>query len=358
MTMNRLKIALTIFALLFLGLPGCQDEYFPKLDQVEPLLVVKGFITNGEGPFLIRLGLSVRFQDPQVFNGVSGAEVSIHADDGSQVSLNEISPGYYQTPEGFSGEVGKAYTLHINTPDGHQYVSLPQEILPPMTVDSIYGTRGDKVHYKTSSVSSTLYQTLITGTYAFIKTSGPGEQQTWFRYTADLYVQHGFAVSDYEFWSCWIKRPITEYQTTDLGFFSDIDGTSQEVAFVPLLANGLPWVGFIDGLLYGQVRVVTNKLYTLNAEAYQFHKAKNEQLSAEGRIFDPISVQIPGNILCITDPAISALGFFEASSEITFSYRVVASLSQPNVTIIPAPAIDTIPDEGCVMNSYPPFWIN
>lgn len=358
MMMKTKKTSALVFLLLTLGFWGCQEEYYPEIDQIEPSLVVQGLITDQAGPYLVRLSMSGRFQEPPVYNGVSEAVVSIIDNDGNSAELLEVSPGYYQTPEGFQGEIGKAYTLQITTLDGYQYASTPQEILPPMNIDSIYGIKGEKVFYRPSSVSNIFFETNIIGSFAFISTSGSGEQLTRFRYSSELYVQYGVPVSDIEFWSCWIKKPITRFQSTDLGFFSDLDGASQNVAFVPLLANGLPYLEFPLDSLYDQVRVVINKVYTLNGEAYAFHKAKTEQMNASGRIFDPIAAQLPGNIICTSHPEKVALGFFEASSETTLTYRVITSFNQTTVNIIELPSMDSVSDEGCVINQYPPFWVN
>ncbi|MBW6499278.1 MAG: DUF4249 domain-containing protein [Bacteroidales bacterium] len=352
------KIVIFIIILITLIFSGCQEEYFAKLDKVEPLLVVQGMITNQPGPYLISLSLSWRFQEPPVFNALSGAIVSISANDATNVNLVELSPGSYYTPAGFIGEVGKEYTLQILTPDGHKYTSSPQEILPPLNIDSIYGTKSEKVFYRPSSVSNTLFATNVPGAYAFINTSNSDNNSSRFRFASELYVQYGVPISDTAVDNCWIKKPITGFQPTDLGFFSNLDGASQEVGFVPLLSNGIPFLGFPPSLLYDQVRVIINKVLTLNEESYNFHKAKNDQLNSAGRILDPIAAQLPGNIQCISDPDKLTLGFFEACAETILTYRVITTLTQQTVDIIHLPAMNNIPNEGCLTNQYPPFWVN
>ncbi len=44
-------------------------------------------------------------------------------------------------------------------------------------------------------------------------------------------------------------------------------------------------------------------LYTLNSEAYRYYKIMDEQLRADGKLFDPIAVQLKGNMTCISDPS-------------------------------------------------------
>ncbi len=355
---TKVRIFLSIAVMLTLMFSGCQEEYFAKLEKVEPLLVVQGLVTNQTGPYQVNLSLSWRFQEPPVFRALSEATVSILVNDGTNVNLQEENPGSYYTPEGFIGEIGKEYTLQILTPDGHQYISSPQVILPPLNIDSIYGTKSEKVFYRPSSVSNTLFATNVPGAYAFINSSSSEDNSSRFRFSSELYVQYGVPISDTQFDACWIKKPITGFQPTDLGFFSNLDEVSQEVGFIPVLSNGIPFLGFPPNLLYNQVRVVINKVFTLNEDSYNFHKAKNDQLSSSGRIFDPIAAQLPGNIKCLSDPDKITLGFFEASAETILTYQIITSLTQPLVDIIPLPLMNNIPNEGCTRNQYPPFWVN
>jgi hypothetical protein len=356
--MNPSFKGISLILVLTLSFWGCQEVYIADLKKVEPLLVVEGLVTNQPGPYRIRLSVAGRFQEPPVNYGVSGAQVSILVSDGTQEDLLELSPGNYFTSDDFRGEIGKHYTLLISAPDGHQYTSLPQELLPPLIIDSIYGVFGERVFYKHSSVSNTLFPINVNGTFAFISTSGSGESTTRFRFSTSLYVQYGVPISDVAVNHCWIKKPITNFQPTDIGFFSNLDGGSEEIGFAPHLANGLPHMGYPPGLYYDQVRVLINKVYTLNQASYAFHKAKNDQLNTDGRIFDPINAQLPGNIQCVSDPERVVLGLFEASAEKILTYRIVRNSLQGTVTIIPLPSMENIPDEGCLMNQFPPFWVN
>jgi hypothetical protein len=354
---SQLK-GISLIFFLSISFLGCQEVYIADLEKVEPLLVVEGLVTNQPGPYRIKLSVAGRFQEPPVNYGVSGAQVSILVSDGTREDLQELSTGDYYTSANFRAEIGKHYTLLISTLDGHQYTSLPQEILPPLTIDSIYGVFGERVFYRHSSVSNTLFPFNVNGTYAFIYTSGSGASVTRFRYSTSLYVQYGVPISDVTVNHCWIKRTITSFQPTDVGFFSNLDGASEEVGFAPHLVTGLPHMGFPAGLYYDQVRVLIHNIYTLNQASYAFHKAKNDQLNTDGRIFDPINAQLPGNMQCISDPERAVLGLFEASSETKLTYRIVRNSLQGALTIIPLPAMDNIPDEGCLTNQFPPFWVN
>ena len=355
--MNKFFIAAFILFLGTLAFTGCQEEFYARLDRVEPYLVVEGFISDQPGPHRVRLTMATPFQQPYVYHPVTGALLTITGNDGSLVTLEETLPGEYFTPESFQGQTGFSYILNIETEDGSYFRSEPQELLPPLQIDSIYGVLGEEIFYKPSGVSNTLFPFTVVGAHAFVTTSASGNSGNRFRFKSELYVQYTVPVSDVSFDACWIRQTLNPFLESDMGQFSNLDGMSQKMGFAPLYANGLSFFGFPDDLYYDQVRVLISKVYTLNQGSYDFHKARNEQLNTDGRIFDPINAQLPGNIHCISDPEKQALGFFEASALQTLTFRVVSRVNNGTVSIIPNPPLDQVPGQGCLRNQYPAFWV-
>ena len=54
--------------------------------------------------------------------------------------------------------------------------------------------------------------------------------------------------------------------------------------------------------------------YGLSESAYYYYKDLNNQLQAEGKIFDPLYVQPESNLKCVNNPEQLILGNFEISS--------------------------------------------
>ena len=52
---------------------------------------------------------------------------------------------------------------------------------------------------------------------------------------------------------------------------------------------------------------------SISADAYRFYSEAREQLSSDGRLFDPVASQVHGNIMCITDELYPVCGVFFAS---------------------------------------------
>ena len=371
--MEAVKTPLRLLLLMALLLPACQEEYFTELDNVEPLLVVDGLITDKPGPHLVRVSRSNRFQDEEGMNPVSNAVLYIESDDGVRTELQESpqTSGNYLTPADFRGVAGKSYTLHIETSDGEVYRSAPQMMTERLSVDSVYIESGQKVFYRQSSVSNNVYRVPIEG-FNFFLQSGPakGDEQH-FRFRAINYMQWTRPVGDFGYWACWWQWDATAFLGKDLGSASSSEPSAQQIGFLPLFNQDFFYFGFNiyerdsleDVAIIHNARVHTNIIYSLNDDSHAFHKARNEQLNNEGRFFDPIASQPLGNIRCVSDPEKMALGLFEASAEIEFTYQVVTNFTEGTRHLEPIESFRPEPSLGEVLvgppdyNPPPPWWI-
>ena len=66
----------------------------------------------------------------------------------------------------------------------------------------------------------------------------------------------------------------------------------------------------------------------------------NKQLTTSGKIFDPISSQLKGNLSCINNPSEKVLGFFEASSVTHSAIVIYQNLASLEVDLFKVPYID------------------
>lgn len=118
-----IKKDLIIFAIPFLAISACRDEFMPEMDKYENLLVVDGIIANEPGPYTIKLSRTSNDNKPD-YNPLPGCNVNLHEEAGSLEVLKEVDPGVYRTDSGgIRGQVGKSYKLEINTPDDEHYES-------------------------------------------------------------------------------------------------------------------------------------------------------------------------------------------------------------------------------------------
>ncbi len=352
---------LRLLSLALLFFVGCQEEYITDIDQMDRVLVVDGLLTNTPGPHKVSLTLAGRFQDDYFPSPVLGARVSISDQTGAKVSLYETGNGDYLTPQNFYGKPGNTYVLEVEIPDGllagNSYRSAPQTIMPPVNIDSVYGVYGQEVFYKYSNVTGRIFQTKAEGAHVYLKTSPDHEQPANFRFVSVMYVQYFIPISDVTVDFCWLKMAVNDYLRTEIGRYAHLEGSIERMGFSPFYSTNIPYLGFPQNPYYEKARAFINKLYTLNDDSYAFHKNKSEQLTNEGRFFDPIASQLPGNMRCLNDSNVKVLGLFEASSELVVTYNVVTDFWEKNVIIEFIHPLDHVPVTGCLRNNHPEHWV-
>jgi hypothetical protein len=352
-----------ICGMILLLTVACTDIYEPEIELVDNHLVVEALITNQPGRHAVRLTRSSAFGRSFQRVSVRKAKVYIIDSKGNEVSLEEESAGTYLTPPSFAGEVGESYVLHIETSNGMVYQSDPQELMPPLQVDQVTTEPGIKLFFLSSSVSASLSQEDVQVGKIFFTVSGRDLPR--FRFNSilllDYIIQYPGIFPTYDF--CWIRRSINDYLDKDIGESPGSgQGVRHQVGFVPAISQHLPMMGFpiyMGGdpiTYYGSFRVLLTYLYSLNDEAYHFHDMRNRQLDDEGRFFDPIAAQLPGNIHNVSNPEEVVFGFFEVSSVTYTPVRVKISPFDLSAEVIHL--VDTMSTQGCLFNELPPFLNN
>ena len=324
----------TVVFFLVLGiLSGCISPV--NLDPSTPdrLIAVDGFISDQEGPYEIIIHEISRFAG--TLQGgteqfVTNAEVYITDQDGIRTDLttaqlsrleadclspprivNDVPSRGYFTPNGFRGEVGNTYTLHINTTD-RSYVSTPQTIVAGPEIDS--------VGYLYRRLPSTDPVVFGSGVDVFVSWTDPVEARNFYSWRLNgIYRVDTPPVSgrccpyfpDGNGMICWINE-------------ENVEGN--RLAFSDDLINGnevTERVGFIEdnGLRFNNPVTPADRQYyvsiqqlSISGEAFAFYKLLESQLAISGSIFDPPPAALIGNMRNIDNPDENVIGFFGAFS--------------------------------------------
>jgi hypothetical protein len=374
-----MKSAVIKIVLFYSLLISCYKPYTTSVEANERILVAEGMITNEVASYYVNLSYALPFYAGGTREPENSARVYVTDDLGNYYQFRGAGNGRYITdPSQFKGTPGRTYTLYIETPDGEIYSSDPQRLEPEFTQDSIYA----EVDYQ--EIISRYDQSIITVRGANIMTDIRSSSGTLphFRFTSDL-VKHYFyniqiPPSDrspfYSFY-CWQTENINpdinlthkEYSPNSSSIRRHTVYFIDDQIYVDAIVYGLAPLG--PDLSYKALAttdrksyIITNRIlylnqYTLNNETYSYYKRMDEQLRSEGTLFDPIAVQLIGNIKCTTDNEKKVFGFFEASSVNHTAYQIGFRNYQNQYSIIKRPYIlPNIPD-GCWINKAPPFWI-
>ena len=96
--------------------------------------------------------------------------------------------------------------------------------------------------------------------------------------------------------------------------------------------------------------------YGISEEAYNYYSDLNSQLEAQGKIFDPVYVQVEGNISCINDQEKVVLGNFEIESHKEYRYFLQYGRKNGRFKIKEITHFYDIPNTGSIIDNRPDFW--
>jgi hypothetical protein len=286
---------------------SCIDPYYPRINDYVDLPVIEGMITDGPGPYTIRITHSTAIQNMAI-KPITGAQVTISDDMGVSEVLSETEPGIYMTsPSGIRGQIGRSYQVTVET-GGKKFQSQPELIAEPAGIDTIF-TRPEKhsvtdgyvdglqFYVNTEPISDTHTNLLwsITETYRFRSEY----KLDWIYYGVDSIVKNH---SDSGM-VCWRTD-----RETGIFTWSASNLTEPSLKNFPLQ--------FID--------VLTNKLserysmlltqYTISEPAYNYWSEIQKLYEETGSLYTRQPYQVKGNISNTEEPETLVLGYFIAAS--------------------------------------------
>lgn len=310
-----LSFAIFLTAGLFYS---CIDPYEFPFEQESETLVVEGVISNGLGPYSIRLSTTRPYETISQASrpAVRGAKVEIADNTGNREELLEISPGEYQTSsQGIQGVPGREYTLIVETAEGEIYQTSPQRMPQPIPIEEVYveQTRRTELNEVGNEVE-------VSGIEVFVNTQDPetkGDAYLWnlsgtyqIKTFPELHEEKapfgfGFVPAPKDCCAtCWVTELFGKINVENDDFFNGSSLNGRNLGFIPLSTERL------------RVKyLVEVEQLTLSPEAYRFWKAIEDQQNNVGSIFDPAPARIQGNVRNVTNPDELVLGFFLVTSK-------------------------------------------
>jgi hypothetical protein len=131
-THNFLPLLLTLF--LF---SSCEKVIDVNLNEANKQIVIEGTVSyNGNASPEVRISQTKAFEDDNIFNGISGATVTIQVNNGTVYNLPETAKGIY-TSNQFLGELDSTYKLTVQLA-GNTYTSTSHLPAQTVTLDSLW----------------------------------------------------------------------------------------------------------------------------------------------------------------------------------------------------------------------------
>jgi len=297
--MNRVIPSTLLMLLIF----SCTEiiELDSEASREKP--VVEGLITDVVGESFIKLSSTFSVFDLSNSNTttISGATVWVVYDNDS-VAFLEGERGLYLPPNGFIGVLGMEYELHIILPTGEQLRSMPERMLPPVTIDSVFAIWNPTIQPGTEQIAGE-HNIFVT-----LSTTGK-DNPTFFRTVANGIAEVAAIIQPPPpdcsgepcFDLCWqFREPINGIVTV-----AESSNTSEGTFTVQVATEPYDF----HSLYYVEVTALS-----LSEEAFNFWNSISVQFEINGSIFDPQITDIgEGNIFNVNSGS-SVIGYFGVSS--------------------------------------------
>lgn len=172
--MKYLFLNICIFsALLF---TGCEKVIKVNLNETEPRVVIDGWIYDRPGPYAVNISRTTSYFNPEASPRVTDAIVLITDNFGQADTLEQTSPGRYETGH-LQGIAGRTYTLTVRT--GDETYTAQTYLAPVVPIDSLSFIPSEEGPFGTEG------KYLITF-YA----NEPQAEKNWYRFDIYKHIDH------------------------------------------------------------------------------------------------------------------------------------------------------------------------
>lgn len=314
-----MKKYIVLLAILF---SACKKYYIPEVDKMQSLISISGLLSNESGSLYVTIANSTPFGSKEYGSNVDNAKVYITDDLGNVIDIPFSASGIYRNRD-FIGDMERIYTLHVFTANGDEYISSPQKMPVPNKQDSVYGAYEEK-EYLTQSFNNSYFLTREKGVNIYSNLSSTTDDLPRSRFEALVTVLYMYQIPTN-------MMPITVYcwnsfnpnvlpsVTTDKFARNEKVVKQQNVCF---FVNNLDTHVTSDYQTTLLGWLLQTWKYNLSKEAHDYYIQVNNQLQADGKLFDPLPKQLKGNMKCVNRPDDIVLGFFEVSSVNRYYYRL------------------------------------
>jgi len=347
--------------LFILLLASCIDRINFDINLPYDLpIAIEGHITNLSGPYYVSISRSFDTQSTEYLREPVSAKHVILLDDlGNDEEFIEVASGSYETSaSGIQGRIGGVYKIRIELFDGRIYESLPDTILVPGKIDSIYhdfnlkpnqagvekygfdlktnssGSSGSEIRYMWNMIATfkaithpELYDPLKpNGCYPIPEYFGRCNLIplcTGLRNTGTNAAPKWASVAPCQCCTCWYKilnkAPILSESIL-----------SAKANYAALQVDRIPLDQWIF-MFKVHAEVVQS---TLSLNSFRFFKSVKDQKNAVGSLFQPITGKVPNNFIQVAGTTSPVNGIFYAAGVDAKSIYITRG-DVPNQNLIP-----------------------
>lgn len=350
--MMRLFIILSIAIIWF---TACEDIYNPDIDKMDNLLVIEARLVYGQSPNYVKIFRTIGFNDFKVpYPSVSKATITLVDNTGVVFTLPETEKGTYQLSQPLVPV--RSYKIQVSA-GGEKYESPFQTIPDIPSMDDVYLIPSEQlVTGSTDESAGNLQKT--PGAQIFVDIAGK-VNANHYRFTGRKICQYAYnrvpgrgSPVEIPIYAWLSMGPQESFNIAAPPEYSlSVDIRKHPLVFLDRSYRVLipDTVTFFMGWIY------ICQQYAISEQTYIFYNDLKKQLSAGGKLFDPLYTQAQGNISCISTPGKVVLGNFEIAS--VKEHRFYVEPDGPdNYFIRRIPYFWDIPLEGKIEYKAPVWW--
>lgn len=296
--------------LFLLNAFSCVDPYQPEIGEVQDLLVVNGNITDEPGEHIVEVSLSSPYNSPENIP-VPGCVVHVEDNFGEGKTYLETSPGIYSAnlDKPFLA-VGKAYKLFVFTPDGGEYQSDYDSILPCPDFTSL--------EYRVEVSETEDPEKDYYGIQFYADSKGDGGDSRnflWklveaFEYHSPYWIQYIWDYGDFirfvpatdSLLRCYTTQQVKEVYTASTTYLLENELGDYPLSYVSNRTNKLR---------YKYSLLAT--MHSLSEDAFVYWDRITASQREGGSLYETQPSGLTGNIYNVIDPEEKVLGYFYAS---------------------------------------------
>jgi|GEM_PF-611780 len=334
---------------------SCEDIYHPELEVMEELLVIEARLVYGQSTNVVKIYKTIGFNEmTKAYPPVSGADVTLVDDKGITFKLKETEKGNYLLSQLL--QPAKKYKLHISA-EKEIYVSAFEEVPEAPSPGDIYMEPEEQLAPGSTDESAGQLR-LVKGARLYADVDGQGNAR-YFRFTGRKVCQYtynvevkGMASPPIPFYAWYSAIPAESFNIAAPPDYS-VSGAIRRHPLVFLERSVNVYISEAPTVFSGWIYICNQ--YAISEQTYQFYSDLKKQLSASGKIFDPLYTQAKGNIKCTTDPEKTVLGNFEIASVREYRFYVEPA-GTDNYHFHQIPWFWEIPFAGKVQDLPPVWW--
>jgi hypothetical protein len=320
---------------IFIAMSACVERIEFNTPAAQLLTVVEGMISDSPGPYTIKVstGLSLDAES-LVGTPVKNMKIKLYDDLGNTEDFIEDSPGTYKTKGIIQGEVGHAYHVLLETPDGKIFESEPDIMNPSGELEKVkfeFEARTKLEKFGESNIDAfkiyvdgklapgdeNYVRWRFTGTYRIA--NNPELNYTWnppYTPYKDPWPCSGYIlvpgpegsggllekIGDCTCCICWINQYESIPQLSDAQLLNENQFRNVRVGEVP-----------VNNITFFEKYLVEVEQMSLSRKAFDFFKLVRSQKEGASNLFQPPSGEIKGNIKSVNSSE-PVIGLFWATS--------------------------------------------